>query len=292
MVGHSFGAATAVEVLRNKSRMPWVSQGIIYDVWAGGIKQHFEDEETTSQDSRTDPPHRIKCPILAINSEAFSYWKANFDAVRSLVDEVTSEPSSCPAWLITVRGTIHVNQSDFALLYKHTCSLFLKMAADPKRALDININASLEFLKLVAPPNSITAMRASPAEGLLSQAAIDLDRAPSADLHRPDTEFIAAKLKIPHEIRYRLSPRLAWRGHKRKKQGGNPGLEGMGDPDREVWIHVAPTKEDLKAFGVETLVCNDGEKTVGESGLGLDSDDRRLRETLSRQQEKASSTLR
>ena len=33
MVGHSFGAATAVEVLRHADRFPWVRQGICYDVW-------------------------------------------------------------------------------------------------------------------------------------------------------------------------------------------------------------------------------------------------------------------
>ena len=34
MLGHSFGAATTVEVLRNTKKFPWISQGIIYDIWA------------------------------------------------------------------------------------------------------------------------------------------------------------------------------------------------------------------------------------------------------------------
>jgi platelet-activating factor acetylhydrolase len=32
MVGHSFGAATTVEVLRHQERFQWVSQGIMYDI--------------------------------------------------------------------------------------------------------------------------------------------------------------------------------------------------------------------------------------------------------------------
>jgi platelet-activating factor acetylhydrolase len=33
MMGHSFGAATTIEVLRNPTRYPYVSQGVIYDIW-------------------------------------------------------------------------------------------------------------------------------------------------------------------------------------------------------------------------------------------------------------------
>jgi platelet-activating factor acetylhydrolase len=31
--GHSFGAATVVDMLRHKERFKWVAQGIIYDIW-------------------------------------------------------------------------------------------------------------------------------------------------------------------------------------------------------------------------------------------------------------------
>jgi platelet-activating factor acetylhydrolase len=31
--GHSFGAATVVDMLRHESRFNWVAQGIIYDIW-------------------------------------------------------------------------------------------------------------------------------------------------------------------------------------------------------------------------------------------------------------------
>lgn len=32
-LGHSFGAATVVEMLRYHGRFTWFSQGIIYDIW-------------------------------------------------------------------------------------------------------------------------------------------------------------------------------------------------------------------------------------------------------------------
>jgi platelet-activating factor acetylhydrolase len=31
--GHSFGAATVVDMLRHEKRFKWVAQGIIYDIW-------------------------------------------------------------------------------------------------------------------------------------------------------------------------------------------------------------------------------------------------------------------
>lgn len=31
--GHSFGAATVTDIMRNPRRFDWISQGIIYDIW-------------------------------------------------------------------------------------------------------------------------------------------------------------------------------------------------------------------------------------------------------------------
>jgi platelet-activating factor acetylhydrolase len=52
------------------------------------------------------------------------YWQSNFDAVMSLMQEATEQ--GAPAFLCTVRGSVHLSQSDFSLLYPHLCSLFLK----------------------------------------------------------------------------------------------------------------------------------------------------------------------
>jgi len=32
-LGHSFGAATCVEMLRHNDRFDWITQGIIFDIW-------------------------------------------------------------------------------------------------------------------------------------------------------------------------------------------------------------------------------------------------------------------
>jgi len=139
--GHSFGAATVTEMLRHDDRFNYIGQGIIYDIWGAGTTPAEEEA----------PHHRIHAPLLAVNSEAFTYWRENFELVESLIKEAQAEPSPSPSWLLTLRGTVHVSQSDFSLLYDHVCSIFLKMVANPRRALDLNINASLEFLSHVPP---------------------------------------------------------------------------------------------------------------------------------------------
>ncbi|EAT81231.2 hypothetical protein SNOG_11523 [Parastagonospora nodorum SN15] len=125
--GHSFGAATVVEVLRHTERFKNVQAGIIYDIWGAPIRPPAED-----------PKHRIHLPILGINSEAFMYWQSNFDAVHSLMEEASEHGS--PAYLLTVRGSVHISQSDFSILYRHIASFFLKATVHPNRAIDLNIS--------------------------------------------------------------------------------------------------------------------------------------------------------
>lgn len=136
MLGHSFGAATTVEVLRHKHRFQYIGQGIIYDIWGAAI-QPPEDE----------PDRRISTPLLGINSEAFMYWPDNFESVMALCREVKEQDQL--AWLMTVRGSVHISQSDFSILYPWIASVLLKMTVNPRRAIDLNLNASLEFLKQV-----------------------------------------------------------------------------------------------------------------------------------------------
>ncbi|KAA8575104.1 hypothetical protein EYC84_004317 [Monilinia fructicola] len=46
MLGHSFGAATTVEVLRHQTKQfPYISQGILYDPWGGAIQQADRESE-------------------------------------------------------------------------------------------------------------------------------------------------------------------------------------------------------------------------------------------------------
>ncbi|KAI9691363.1 MAG: hypothetical protein M1820_009700 [Bogoriella megaspora] len=263
MVGHSFGAATTVEVLRNSERFNFINQGIIYDIWGAGVKPPADD-----------PSHRIHSPLLGINSEAFMYWAANFDTALSLVKEAASnEPEPPPqhppvpigspptnsklSWLLTVRGTVHISQSDFSILYPRLCSFLLKATAEPKRALDLNVDASLEFLRYVLPPDLIWATRAVRAEaqaelidgngaatGVLDTPVLEEGDIPGK--RRPEDKFLAMRLKIRNEFGKRLlfpkPVRKVREEYKRKK-----GLLGLND---EIWMHFKPTQQELERFGV------------------------------------------
>ncbi|GIZ39670.1 hypothetical protein CKM354_000304500 [Cercospora kikuchii] len=236
VAGHSFGGDTVVDILRRRDRFTYVSQGIIYDIWGAGTRLVDADER---------PDDRVSAPLLAINSEAFTYWPQNFELVESIVKEAESEPWSCPAWLMTIRGTVHISQSDFSLLYRNVCSLFLKMTADPQRALDLNINASLEFLNQVLPKDMAMVNRAFDNEKLLEQPLNPLERIATNLQHKPkDEKWLAARLRIPHEWLYRLSPKLFrhLRRAEDKRQGKEP------EPGDEVWLHHKPAKESVEKY--------------------------------------------
>jgi platelet-activating factor acetylhydrolase len=175
-------------------------------------------------------------PLLAINSEAFTYWPVNFEKVDALVKEAQDGPVQAPAWLMTVRGTVHISQSDFVLLYPNLSSLFLKAVASPRRALDINLNASLEFLNQVMPYDLTGGFRSFDNENLLQSGLSPLEQIPSSQLHRPDEKWVAARLKIRHEWAYRMSPKLFRRLKRAKAQ--HEGKED--DTGNEVWLHSKP----------------------------------------------------
>lgn len=141
-----------------------------------------------------------------------------------------------------MRGTVHISQSDFSLLYPHVCSLFLKTTANPRRALDLNINTSLEFLKLVMPHIPPQIRDAFPREGILNQKLSKLDEIPTSQLHRPKEKFTASRLRIRHEFLWRTAPALARRKTKEQiiAEGGEVG--------KEVWVHTKPSEEKLKAY--------------------------------------------
>lgn len=199
MLGHSSGAANAVEVLRHKDRFQYIGQGISYDIWEGAI-QLPEDE----------PGHRITTPLLAINSEAFMYWPDSFKSVMSLCNEAKEQDAL--VWMMTVRGSIHVSQSDFSILYTNRKS-FPQDDYQPRRAIDLNINASLDFLKHVMPAR-ISAMNRGTNEHLLEVKS--LDSLPKD--HQPNDKRTAVRLRIPHELRIRLTPQWA-RRHEEEEKG-------------------------------------------------------------------------
>lgn len=258
--GHSFGAATVVEMLRHDDRFNYLSQGIIYDIWGAGTLPPDDDQ----------PEHRIRVPIIAINSEAFTYWPSNYKMVSSLVDETHEEPSPAPAWLLTLRGTVHISQSDFSLLYPNVSSIFLKMMANPERALDLNINASLEFLSHVLPPKLAQNNRAYKNESLLENTTSPLSRIPSAQMNKPKEKYTAMRLSIRHEWLYRISPKLVRR--LKRRQAHQDGR----DPETfdEIWLHCKPTQESLDRYRREKLgVTSPEENQADDAATSRQSQD-------------------
>ena len=101
-----------------------------------------------------------------------------------------------------------------------------------------------------------------------------LDELPSE--HRPTDKYTAVRLRIPHEMRIRLTPSWVRRYTRKKKRRdakkrvprdprGNV-LEGLEDLElgEEVWMHVAPTKVELLRHGVKP---NKGLETDQSDGL-------------------------
>ncbi|KAL1612807.1 hypothetical protein SLS60_001036 [Paraconiothyrium brasiliense] len=267
MAGHSFGAATVIEVLRNTDRFKNVQAGIIYDIWGAPIRPPADD-----------PAHRIRTPILGINSEAFMYWQQNFDAIMSLMHEAKDQ--GAPAVLCTVRGSVHISQSDFSILYSGITSFFFKATVNPRRAIDLNIryfsvcrllrprltscaSASLEFLREVTSGagKSIIERCLTDEELLHTQP---LEQIP--DDHKPNDEWIAARLKIKHEFRTRMATKVQ-RKLKRQMKNGAP---TAGD---EVWMHVKPNAEELREWRLKSKASfgeykHDSDTAVEKEAIG------------------------
>lgn len=206
------------------------------------------------------------------------YWQQNFDAVMSLMKEC--KDSGAPAYLLTVRGSVHISQSDFSLLYSGITNLLMKATVNPQRAIDLNVSTSLEFLRLVAPDagaGKSMINRCMTDEGLLQTEL--LEEVPNE--HRPTDQWIAARLKVPHEFRTRLTAGVQ-RKFKRSKKGGM--TYSTGD---EMWMHFKPTEEELKRWikeedrGEERIDSDHATKSGAEKGnpanheLHADEDDLR-----------------
>jgi platelet-activating factor acetylhydrolase len=101
-------------------------------------------------------------------------------------------------------------------------------------------SASLEFLRLVTPATSSGKAiidRCLTDESILRTELID----EIPDDHRPDDQYIAARLRVDHEFRMRFAAGLQ-RKVKRNFQGGMG--TGYTTAD-EVWSHFKPTEEEL-----------------------------------------------
>lgn len=219
MVGHSFGGATTVHILRNKAAFPYVSQGIIYDIWGGPVEPRNDEED-----------FRVHAPVLGINSEAFSAWPPNMHVAQGVVKEALDQ--DLPAWLLTVRGSVHINHSDFCILFPHIARAVLKATVDPVRAIDLNIDASLDFLSRVigdklGPQPFLQASQST--SRLLDQKYLaQLPVTSNPEKH------VAIRPKVSDSVRRKLRRKFTPSGRKKF-------LDKIDEATKqEVWLHCGP----------------------------------------------------
>lgn len=243
MMGHSFGGATTVQCLRLTERFAVIGQGVLLDAWGPA----------------TPPPegrNRITKPLLSIGSEAFMHWKANHERISEICEETAVSKALC--WMLTVRGSTHLSQTDFAVLYPRYMSFFIKTLVNPLRGVYLTIAPVLEFLTIVLPFEAQGEEEDGwwVNEGLLQQGPTDplTDDEKTSLEHRPSERWIAAKLKVRHEARRRAQRWwriMSWRGNDVPEEvprdhKGRP-LFGLGSWGRgeEVWVHMCPEKGDI-----------------------------------------------
>lgn len=233
MAGHSFGGATSVQVIRLADRFPWIGQGVLLDAWGPAFPE--------------DTEQRIRKPILSIGSEAFMHWQENFDRVEAICREGLDQGVLC--WQMTIRGSTHLSQTDFAVLYPNWMALLVKTLVNPRRALFLTITSILEFLRFTLPARQRSRFETAwPNEHLLE--TVTSDTLVSSD-HRPDDKWIAARLRIEREFSLRLSYWVRWRRRWREKRQARKTiptsraapLGGLINWDSEIWMHLRPEIE-------------------------------------------------
>ena len=216
--------------------------------------------------SAEHPETRIDCPLLGVNSEAFMYWEDNFAKAMSVVKESAFHSASAPgspspsspkpttvdnpdpshsSYLLTVKGTVHLSQSDFALLYPHIISFSLHSTVTPHKAIEVNIRASLEFLRRVLPERIAAVERASKSASLLDVKMLEELPTSGKPIH---DKHLAVRVRRPSRallvLRGKLNPYHIYRKAKHEQK-----LEVSAD---DIWMHFAPgglepDQEDIEA---------------------------------------------
>ncbi|KAI1768217.1 platelet-activating factor acetylhydrolase, isoform II-domain-containing protein [Hypoxylon sp. FL1150] len=231
IMGHSFGGATSVEMARQDDRFPYIGQGILLDAWASATPRMGE---MTHQSLRK--------PLLAITSEAFMHWPDNFARMSDIIRE--ARDSGAPCWMLTVKGSTHLSQTDFAILYPRWMSMFIKTLVNPRRAVYLTVNSALEFLSRVLP-SECTKGNGWVDEGILRTKPLT-DELPRN--YRPDDKYMASRLKIPNEFKLRAGN---WVRRKPKASAVATDIKGKPliglvrfAPGNEVWMHFSPDQEE------------------------------------------------
>ncbi len=238
VAGHSFGGVTAIDAGRRPDQFPWAKQIILYDIWRFALQIHPRLNSVQMHlhlySKPLSPPEKAiqgqisATPLLCVNSEAFMYWNENYQAPVEICNEV--QEAGSPSWLLTIRRTAHLTQTDLSLIFRNATSELLKRTASPARAIDLSVAASLEFLLRMLP----TALSDQLADFFQGRGilAAEIDHHASSD-RQPDPKNTAMRLQIKKEVLIRL------KGGVRKQQDANRETL-LEPPSDEIWTHVKP----------------------------------------------------
>ncbi|ROT34999.1 hypothetical protein SODALDRAFT_329207 [Sodiomyces alkalinus F11] len=246
VMGHSFGGATTVQCLRTERRFEWVGQGIALDAWGPATPSAGAAEGTGVIDK----------PLLSIGSEAFMHWEENFDRVVGVCREAATSGRG-RSWMMTIRGSTHLSQTDFGVLYPTWMDLLCKTLVNPLRALYLTVAPSMEFLRLVLSAEQVEGARGVdfwPDEGILRTAV-----EPEAEVtkeHRPEEKWIASRLRVDNELRLRARRWLRWTRKKEEKGKGKRGLLVDWDDGNEIWMHFRPERGVMDREGDDEAKLN------------------------------------
>lgn len=234
-MGHSFGGATTVQLCRDQS-LAWLGQGVILDAWGQGTPP------------RGDDPANIVCkPIVAISSETFMHWKENFERVVGFCQEARESKQLC--WMLTIVGSAHLAMTDFAVLYPHWMSYFLKSMVNPMRACNLTVMMSLEFLALTLPPGYIKHKTWAGEDLLISAEAPDDPEEALREDHAPEEKWVAVRLRIKNEFskRFKAFFRRVWRSITCMAGSDEELVHGLRDYSEqdELWTHISPKQCDM-----------------------------------------------
>ena len=78
-------------------------------------------------------------------------------------------------------------------------------------------------------------------ESLLESDPMPLKSIPQAQLHRPKDKWVGARIRIPHEAVFRISPKLF---RKLKRQQAERKGEQV-ETGAEIWLHAKPSAESI-----------------------------------------------
>lgn len=234
VMGHSFGGATTVHLCRDDS-LTWLGQGVSLDAWGQALPPGGDT-----------PRNSVTKPIIAISSEAFMHWKDNYDSVVNFCRE--ARDSNVPCWMVTIAGSTHLAMTDFAVLYPHWMSFFMKSMVDPIRALYLTTALSLDFLKEILPPEHTKCARWGQRDLLMTEEEVsDPDEALRPD-NAPEEKWVAVRLKMHNEFVTRL--KYIWQAISEAilcKRAEDDIETGNGGWD-ELWTHFSPEPEQLHMY--------------------------------------------